>query len=198
MNKEEKFNKYKELFLEKNHVLNLISQNDEKYLDEKHIFDSLAIKKFFEKYGDNFKTLLDIGTGGGFPSLPVAICYPNIEVTGLDSIAKKIKAVSEIAQNLELKNFKTICDRAENLKNVKYDLITSRAVAKLSTIAKYALPLLKKDGYFIAYKSKSALDEIKEAEKFLKKNNAEVTDIIKYDLPLKETFERNLVIIKHA
>lgn len=197
MNNKIIFNKYKTLFLEKNSVLNLISKNDEQYLEEKHIFDSLSINLFFKKYGNDFKTLLDIGTGGGFPALPIAIEYPQIKVTGIDSTTKKINAINEIASNLELKNFIGIADRVENLKNVKFDLITSRAVAKLGQIAKYALPLMTKSSFLIVYKSKTAQEEIKNAEKFLKKNKAKVIDVIEYKLPLEETYERNLVVIKY-
>ncbi len=197
MNNKIIFNKYKTLFLEKNSVLNLISKNDEQYLEEKHIFDSLSINLFFKKYGNDFKTLLDIGTGGGFPALPIAIEYPQIKVTGIDSTTKKINAINEIASNLELKNFIGIADRVENLKNVKFDLITSRAVAKLEQIAKYALPLMTKSSFLIVYKSKTAQEEIKNAEKFLKKNKAKVIDVIEYKLPLEETYERNLVVIKY-
>ena len=197
MNNKIIFNKYKTLFIEKNSVLNLISKNDEQYLEEKHIFDSLSINLFFKKYGNDFKTLLDIGTGGGFPALPIAIEYPQIKVTGIDSTTKKINAINEIASNLELKNFIGIADRVENLKNVKFDLITSRAVAKLEQIAKYALPLMTKSSFLIVYKSKTAQEEIKNAEKFLKKNKAKVIDVIEYKLPLEETYERNLVVIKY-
>lgn len=197
MNNKELFNKYKQLFLEKNNVLNLISKNDKQLLEEKHIFDSLSIHLFFEKYGNKFKTLLDIGTGGGFPALPIAINYPDIEVTGIDSTTKKIIAINDIANNLELKNFIGIADRVENLKNVKFDLITSRAVAKLEQIAKYALPLMTKDSFLIVYKSKTFQEEIKDAEKFLKKNKAKVIDVIEYKLPLEEIYERNLVVIKY-
>ena len=197
MEKTKIFSEYKRLFLEKNQVLNLISKNDEKVLEEKHIFDSLAIKEFFKKYPSEYKTLLDIGTGGGFPSLPIAIEYPEIEVTGIDSTGKKIRAIKEIADILELKNFHTICDRVENLKNIKFDLITSRAVAKLDLIAQYALPLLDKKGYLVVYKSKTANEEIKLAEKILKKYKAKVVDVIKYNLPLEEIHERNLVVIKY-
>lgn len=198
MEKTQIFNEYKKLFLEKNQVLNLISKNDEKYLEEKHIKDSLSIKLFFDKYNFSGKTLLDIGTGGGFPSLPIAIEYPNLEVTGIDSTAKKIRAISDIAENLNLKNFKTICDRVENIKDKKFDLITSRAVAKLDLIVQYALPLLQKNGYLVVYKSKTAQEEITQAEKTLKKHKAKVIDVIEYKLPLEEIYERNLVVIKHV
>ncbi|MBQ3312160.1 16S rRNA (guanine(527)-N(7))-methyltransferase RsmG [bacterium] len=198
MQRNEVFNKYQELFLEKNHFLNLISKNDEKYLYEKHIFDSLSIKHFFEKYPNNYKTLLDIGTGGGFPALPIAIEYPEISVVGIDSIAKKINAITDIAKELNLKNFIAICDRVENIKNKKFDIITSRAVAKIDIIVKYAMPLLNKGGYLIIYKAKNVQDEIKSAEFSLKKNKAKVVDIIEYQLPTEEVYERNLVIISHV
>lgn len=197
MNNSKIFGKYKQFFLEKNKVLNLISKNDEQFLEEKHIFDSLSINLFFEKYGKDFKTLLDIGTGGGFPALPIAIEHPQIQVTGIDSTTKKINAISDIAKELGLKNFKGIADRVENLKDIKFDLITSRAVAKLEQIAKYALPLMTKDSFLIVYKSKTVNEEIQEAERFLKKNKAKVIDVIEYRLPLEEIYERNLVVIKY-
>lgn len=199
MDNSKTFQKFQEIFLEKNKFLNLISKKDAKYLWEKHIQDSLAIKLFFERHKKNYKTLLDIGTGGGFPSLPIAIEYPNIQVTGLDSIRKKIVAIQEFAEELELKNFTAVCDRVENIKDKKYDIITSRAVAKLEQIVKYALPLLDKNGYLVVYKSVLVQDEIKDAEKILKKFKAKVIDIIEYQLKTEEdVFERNLVVIKHV
>ena len=198
MQKVKIFNEYQKLFLEKNHFLNLISKNDEKYLYEKHIFDSLAIKYFLEKYPNDYKTLLDIGTGGGFPALPIAIEYPNISVTGIDSTSKKINAISDIALKLGLKNFQTICKRVENLKDISFDIITSRAVAKINLLLQYAMPLLKKDGYLIIYKAKNLESEINDAKSVLKKYKAKIVDIIPYQLPLEEIYERNLVVIKHA
>lgn len=197
MYNKEFYKKYIETFLELNSKINLISKNDEKYLWEKHIFDSLAIKYFFEKY---FKThtspftLLDIGTGGGFPAVPIAITYPDIEVYALDSIRKKINTIETLKSELDIKNLHPICDRAENIKT-KYDLITSRAVAPLKVITEYAMPLLKDRGYFIAYKSLRAPEEIEEAKQTLKKHKAHVIDVISYDLPLEENHTRNLVVI---
>ena len=197
MNKKD-FAKYIDVFLDQNSKLNLISKNDEKYLWEKHIFDSLAIEKFFEKYFKEFSngvTLLDIGTGGGFPSVPIALKYKNIEVYGLDSIRKKINAIENMKAELDIKKLHTICDRAENIKG-KFDIITSRAVAKLDKIANYALPLLKNGGYFVAYKSIKTQEEINDAKNILKKNKAEIIDVIEYNLPLEENFVRNLIVIK--
>ena len=90
----------------------------------------------------------------------------------------------------------SICDRAENIKEKTFDIIVSRAVAELSKIVEYGLPLLKQNGYFIAYKSKKAIEEIQNASKILNKFNAKVIDIIEYTLPLEELYERNLIIIK--
>ena len=197
MNKEQ-FNDYITIFLEQNGKLNLISKNDEKFLWEKHIYDSLSIKYFIDKYKiENFsgKELLDIGTGGGFPSIPIAIMYPELAVTALDSIQKKINAIYEIKNSLDLKNLYPLCDRAENIKK-NFDFITSRAVASMKKLIPYAIPLIKPEGYFIAYKSIKAEEELQEAKEILKKYTAKVTDIIEYQLPLEENHTRNLVIIQ--
>lgn len=193
----EKFKTYMEVFLKQNSMLNLISKNDEKFLWEKHIFDSLAIEKCFEKGYVEKKdvSLLDIGTGGGFPSVPIAISYPEIQVYALDSIRKKINAIENIKAELNLSNLYTICDRAENIKQ-KFDIITSRAVAPLLTITTYAAPLLKNDGVFVAYKSRRAEEEIEEAKPVLSKFGLKIVDIIQYELPLEENHTRNLIVIK--
>ena len=197
MKNKEFFDDYIKVFLEQNSKLNLISKNDEKFLWEKHIFDSLSIEKFLKKYltlTPSHITLLDIGTGGGFPAVPISLAFPEIEVYALDSIRKKINAIENIKTELNIKNLHTICDRAENLKS-KYDIITSRAVAPLKVITNYAMPLLNNGGYFIAYKSLRAEEEIKDAEQTLKKYKAKVIDIIQYDLPLAENHTRNLIVI---
>lgn len=194
MKNKEYFSEYIKAFLEQNSKLNLISKNDEKLLWEKHIFDSLAIEKIFEKYNTAPKTLLDFGTGGGFPAIPIALAYPEIEVTAMDSIRKKINAISTIKNELKIHNLTPLCGRVETL-DKKFDIITSRAVANLGKIVEYAIPRLKKDGYFIAYKSVKAQEEIEEAKPALKKYKARVIDIIKYDLPLEENHTRNLVVI---
>ena len=189
------FTKYKEVFLEQNSKLNLISRNDEKFLFEKHIYDSLGIKLFFAKYGIKRAEMLDIGCGGGFPCVPVAIEYPQLNVTGVDSIRKKIKAVEAIKEALKIDNLTVICGRVENIKGREFDIITSRAVADLEKLCEYALPLLKSGGYFVAYKSRKVLEELENAQKVLTKYNAKVLEIITYTLPLKEMYERNLVVI---
>ncbi len=196
MNIKYDFSKFSDAFLNQNAKLNLISKNEEKFLFEKHIYDSLAIKLFFDKYNIIPDTLLDIGTGGGFPAIPIALEFPNIEVTALDSIRKKIFAIESIKNELNINNLNTICNRAENINDKTFDIITSRAVATVSVIVQYAAPLLKKEGYFVAYKSKRAMDEIEDAKDILKKNRLQFIETLDYTLPLDEVYERKLLIFK--
>lgn len=219
------FDKYARIFLEKNSRINLVSKNDEKFLFEKHVFDSLAInllpsplaanpllgepaslrregaglptERVIQVRGNsnNKQTLLDIGTGGGFPAIPLAILYENLDIYPLDSIRKKIAIIEEMKSELSLKNLHPVCDRVENIEQ-KFDYVTSRAVSSLDKILKLAVPKLKKGGYFIAYKSKNAPEELKEAEKTIKRLKVKVLDIIEYTLPLEEVFERNLIVFQ--
>ena len=193
MENKEYYKEYMDVFLEENSKVNLISKNDEKFLWEKHVYDSLGITYFFDKYGQG-ETLLDIGTGGGFPSVPIALTYKNIKVTALDSIGKKIRAVQVFKDRLNIENLIPICSRVENIDG-KFDIVTSRAVSSLKNICEYALPKLKKDGYFVAYKSRKTSEEIDEATSVLKKYNAKIVDIIEYELPLDENHTRNLIVI---
>lgn len=190
------YNLYKEIFLEENAKHNLISKNDEKFLYEKHFYDSLGIKLFFEKYEIKQGSILDIGCGGGFPCLPIAMEYPEFNVVGIDSIRKKITSVEVMRDKLGLKNLELVWDRVENLSKNDFDIVVSRAVADMAKISEYALPKLKKGGYFVAYKSKKALEELEGAKSILKEYNAEVVDIIQYNLPLEEVYERYLVCVK--
>lgn len=190
------FNEYKRIFLDENSKLNLISKNDEKYLYEKHIYDSLAIKLFFDEYKFYPKTLLDIGTGGGFPSVPIAIEYPDIKVIAIDSIKKKISAVSDIVQKLNLSNIILINDRVENIKDSHFDVVVSRAVAKTGKLIEYAYPLLSKGGYIVLYKSKSSDDEIDEAKNLIRKYHLKIKSPIEYELPLSDSYTRKLIIFQ--
>lgn len=190
------FNEYIKTFIEENSKINLMSKNDEKLIFEKHIYDSLSIKFLFDKLDTLPKTILDIGTGGGFPSIPIALEYPEIQVTGIDSIQKKINAISNIAKKLGIKNIEFIRDRVENIKDKKYDMITSRAVAQASLLIEYAYPLLKKDGYLVLYKSKSVDEEIEKAKPLIRKLHMKISNIIEYSLPLKENYNRCLLVLQ--
>lgn len=190
------FDKYIKTFLEENSKINLMSKNDEKLIFEKHIFDSLSVKLLFDKLDTLPNTILDIGTGGGFPSIPIALEYPEIQVTGIDSIQKKINAISNIAKELQIKNIEFIRDRVENIKDKKYDMITSRAVAQASLLIEYAYPLLKKDGYLVLYKSKNVDEEIEKAKPLIRKLHMKISDIIEYSLPLEENYNRCLLVLQ--
>src|SRR5574344_1263360 len=191
------FTDFKKSFLSQNAILNLISKNEEKFLYEKHIYDSLSIKLFFDKYKINEKIdLLDFGTGGGFPSVPIAIEYPHINVLALDSIRKKITAIENIKQDLSIKNLEAVCDRVENLKDKKFDVITSRAVASLDKLIFYAAPLLKKDGYLVAYKSKKYEEQLSNSKQAVSQTKLRYIDCLDYVLPLNELYERKLLIFK--
>ncbi len=188
-------------FLEYNAHTNLISKNDADVIFEKHIYDSLALQLFLEKYNlsEKSQNLIDIGTGGGFPALPLAFCYKNLNILALDSTAKKIAFITSMREKHNLNNLKAICERVEDLPDIfweDYDIATTRALARLNVILEYTVPYLKIGGYCVAYKSKLVDEEIEEAKVALKTLGAEVIDKIPYELPLKEDFERYLVVIK--
>lgn len=196
----EKLINFEQLFKIYNSHTNLVSKNDEKNLFEKHIYDSLCLSLFFKKYEIPADAkILDIGTGGGFPSLPLSIIYPDMKIYPLDSIAKKIGFIEFVQKELRLENLLPLCKRAEDLpyemKN-SFDVVTSRAVASLNTLLEYTVPFAKINGYVAAYKSKNADDEIENAKNALNVLNSETTDRIKYDLPNVEEHNRELVVIK--
>ena len=193
----ENFMKY---FLDYNQKVNLISSNDEKVLFEKHIFDSLAFNLFVQKYDLNPKSkIMDIGTGGGFPALPISILYKNFNVCAVDSINKKIAFIQNAKQDLNIQNIKPICSRIEELpENMKnsFDVVTTRAMAELRMILEYAIPFVKQGGYFVAYKSIKAQEEIDNAKNALKILNTRLVDTIEYTLPIDEENKRVLLIFK--
>lgn len=189
-------NKFTELFEQYNVHTNLMSKNDLPKVLTKHIPDSLAIKIFFDKYG-GFENITDIGSGGGFPSVPIAIMYENAKITAIESISKKIRFLNMAKTELKLDNFTPICERIEKLhKQMKNsaDIVTSRALADLSKIIEYSSPFLKKGGYIVAYKSRNADSELENAKNSILKSKVEFTEKIKY--PLADDEERYLMIFR--
>jgi len=189
-NVEDKLLEWEKLFVEYNSHTNLMSKNDTDVLFEKHVYDSLAINLWQDFKNQN--TILDVGTGGGFPSVILAIFFPNKKIIANDSRIKKINFIKEIKQKLNLDNLEIIYSRIENVKPLKVDLIVSRAVGKMLDIYELSKKHLKKKGKFLIYKAKTAQDEVEEFKK--KYKNIEF-EIIPYNLPLKENFERNLVVM---
>lgn len=165
----DKFSKFIKLFEEYNSHTNLMSKKEVQNLAEKHIPDCLSIKTFFDKYGLEYKKILDVGTGGGLPSIPIAIQYPQIDVYALDSIAKKIKFIENTKNELNLQNLFPICARTEDFEQrEKFDIVLSRAFAPLQTTLEYCCPFAKQNGYIIAYKAVLAEEELKNSENALK------------------------------
>ena len=184
---------YAKFLLEYNEHTNLtaITKPDEVYL--KHFYDSLTIVKNVDL--NKVTTLLDIGTGAGFPGMVLKIVYPNLKVTLLDSNNKKVAFLKELAEKLNL-DVEIIYNRAEIFvqnRREYYDIVTSRAVADLSILAELAIPYLKVGGNFIAMKA-NYQDELHNAENIIKKLNSKVTKITEFILPATD-MNRGIITI---
>lgn len=187
----DKLERWYENFISYNSHTNLMSKGDIEVIFEKHVFDSLAINLWHDF--KNIKTILDVGTGGGFPSVLLAICFPDKKIIANDSRIKKINFIKEIKNKLNLDNLEIIYSRIEEINPLNVDLALSRAVGKMLDVYKLSKKHLNKKGKFLIYKSKSVLEE---TEAFKKEYNNADFEVIKYNLPLKENYERNLVILK--
>ena len=190
------FKDYMELLLEMNEYINLTAIKEPKEFILKHYVDSSIIYNSAE-YG-MAKTVLDLGTGGGFPGIPLAILSPEKEFILVDSLNKRIKAVLEMAEEIGLKNVKVVHGRAEDLgRNPKYrdhfDLCVSRAVANLDVLCEYCLPFVKENGYFIAYKSSEISEEVQESRRAIKVLKGELSNIKSFEIAANS---RTLVVIE--
>lgn len=189
------FFKYKELLIETNKNINLtaITEDDEVLL--KHFIDSLTINKYI----DNGKSLIDVGTGAGFPGVPIKIVRNDVKITLLDSLNKRLKFLNTVIQELNLDNIKTIHGRAEDVARDKmyrnqFDYVTARAVANLTTLSELCIPFLKKDGIFICMKA-SIGEELENAKKAIDILGAKIVSVNHITLP-KSDIERNIILIK--
>lgn len=188
-------NRYYELLVEYNKVMNLtgITEKEEVYL--KHFYDSLTIVKEINLYDED--SLCDIGTGAGFPGLVLKIVFPNLKVTLLDSLNKRIEFLKTVINELNLKDIEAVHTRAEEyaLKNRnKFDVTTARAVAHLSILLEYAIPLTKENKYFIALKA-NVTEELQEIDNALLKLNTSLTDKKEFNLPF-ENSKRTIIKFK--
>ena len=162
-----KFSKYYSLLLEKNKVMNLTRITDEEEIIIKHFVDSLMIAKVVDM--EKVESLIDVGTGAGFPGIPIKIMWPKIKVTLLDSLDKRVGFLQEVIEELDLEGAKAIHGRAEDFGQddnyrEKFDLCASRAVADLSVLSEYCIPFVKEQGEFISYKADGSEEEIHNAK----------------------------------
>lgn len=161
-----KFKRYLELLLEWNEKFNLTAITDKDEIEEKHFIDSIALTKFFDIKG---KSLLDVGSGAGFPGLPLAIVEPNARITLLESNGKRVTFLKEVVKDLGLSNVEIIQGRAEEVgTREKYDIVTARAVKELNILLELCFYLVKVGGQFIAYKSSGVDEEIAHAKNAFK------------------------------
>mgnify|MGYP004639935741 FL=1 len=191
----EKYYNYMNLLLEWNEKINLTAIIEPREIILKHFVDSLTIAKYIK---DDEK-LIDVGTGAGFPGIPLSIVKENTDIVLLDSLNKRINFLEEIKQNLKLKNITTIHGRAEEFgKNKKereiYDIATSRAVAPLNILLEYLLPLVKVGGKAICMKG-SNIEEIENAKNALEILGGKIEKIEEITLPNSD-IKRNIIIVK--
>ena len=196
---QEKLYKYMELLLEWNEKMNLTAITNEDEIILKHFIDSAIINK----YTDNMKNLIDVGTGAGFPGMVLKIINKDLDVVLLDALNKRINFLSKVIEKLNLKNIEAIHGRAEELgKNEKYreqyDIVTSRAVANMNVLLEYMLPLVKVGGICICMKSKNAKEEIESSKNVITLLGGELEKIETLYLKEKEEniLERDIIIIR--
>lgn len=194
----DQFNRYYELLVKKNEVMNLTAITDYHEVCLKHFADSISLSQYYDM--SCVDSLIDVGTGAGFPGIPLKILFPHLNVTLLDSLNKRLLFLEDVIDELDLDNIKTVHSRAEEagrMKNLRehYDLCVSRAVANLSTLSEYCLPLVKVGGNFISYKAGEVEDEINAAKHAIKKLGGKIKRVEEFSLPDSD-ISRSFVIIE--
>ena len=191
------FQKYKEILVEWNQKMNLTGIEDEKEVFIKHFLDSVsAVTKGYVKNG---MSLIDVGTGAGFPGMPLRICLPELKVTLLDSLNKRVDFLKQVCDKLKINNVTAIHGRAETygqneMYRNQFDFVVSRAVAELPILMEYCVPFAKVNGYFVSYKGKKQEEEVKLAENAFCELSAKFDHLDKFSLRDRE--ERYLLFIK--
>lgn len=190
------FYAYMELLIEWNEKMNLTAITDPKEIILKHFVDSLTIAKYVEEG----KSIIDMGTGAGFPGIPIKIYRKDVKVVLADSLNKRIKFLDEVIDKLKLENVETIHCRAEELgKNKQYrekfDYATSRAVANLSTLSEYLMPFVKLNGKCIFMKTIEVEEELEKAKKAIKTLGGKVEKVDKFEIP-ESDLGRSIIIVK--
>lgn len=194
----QQFISYYEKLVEWNEMMNLTAITEYDEVMKKHFIDSMTLIKAFDV--NQSASVIDVGTGAGFPGLVLKIAFPNLKITLLDSLNKRIQFLNEVIGNLGLDGVETIHGRAEDFAKPgklreKYDLCVSRAVANLSTLSEYCLPFVKEKGLFISYKSEKVQDEMVKADKAISILGGKIEKQVEFTLPDSDIY-RNLFIIR--
>ncbi|WP_442637072.1 16S rRNA (guanine(527)-N(7))-methyltransferase RsmG [Rossellomorea marisflavi] len=192
------FEKYHELLVEWNEKINLTAITDKEEVYLKHFYDSISAA-FYVDF-NSITSLCDVGAGAGFPSIPIKICFPHLHVSIVDSLNKRITFLNHLSDQLGLENTHFHHDRAETFGKNKdhreaYDMVTARAVARMSVLSELCLPLVKKGGYFVAMKAASVNDEMDKAKKAITTLGGKTEQVDSFLLP-EENSERTIVQIK--
>ncbi len=188
------FNTYCDFLKEYNSHTNLTAITDDEGIFLKHFYDSLTIVNAIDL--NKYDTLIDIGTGAGFPGMVLKIIYPHLKVTLLDSNNKKITFLKELAKKLNLNGIEFYQGRAEDFVKTnreKFDIVTARAVSNLPVLSELCLPLTRVDGYFVAMKG-SNKEEIEDARFAIRTLGGHIEEIVNFTLPIEES-ERNIIRI---
>lgn len=192
----ESLDKLAEMLVEWNKIMNLTAVTDSEGMAIKHMLDSLMVYRYIDF--PRGSTVVDVGCGAGFPSLPMLIARKDLRMTFLDGTGKKLKFIEAVMQELELSG-KTLHMRAEdagkdNVSRETYNFAVARAVARMNVLAEYALPLVKVGGTFSVLKGKNGIDEVVEAKSAIKTLGGKIEDI--FEFPLPDGSERTIITIK--